>query len=89
MSEYWSITPAQMKKYVDVYTKKKKMEVEERDAINFNLGKYIAIAFHEPKKYPKRPFLYKEQELKNRSMTVEEMEEVMRRNTVILGGTIK
>lgn len=89
MSEYWSITPAQMKKYVDVYTKKKKTEVEERDAINFNLGKYIAIAFHEPKKYPKKPFLYKEQELKNRPMTVGEMEEVMRRNTVILGGTIK
>lgn len=56
------------------------------DASNFNLGKYISIAVNNPKKYPRKPFLYKP---KLKKMTLEEMEKNAKRNTKLLGGTIK
>lgn len=59
------------------------------DLNNFNLGKYIAYAVNEPKKYPKKPFLYEEETKKrDEPMTVEEMERVMKMNTLRLGGNI-
>ena len=59
------------------------------DLNNFNLGKYIAYAVNEPKKYPKKPFLYEEETKKrDEPMTVEEMERVMKMNTLKLGGKI-
>ncbi len=52
------------------------------------LGKYIAYAFNDPKKYPKIPFL-EEQERKSISHTSEDLESIAMRNTILLGGVIK
>lgn len=89
MFDYWNLTPKQYEKYVSVYQKKRRLEIEEKDAINFNLGKYIAIAFHDPKKYPAKPFLYKEEEKKEKMMSIEQMQRIARLNTSRMGGTIK
>ena len=70
-------------------------ETLEEDFISFNLGKYIAQGVNEPKKYPNKPFLEDKIKLKaeevneTKVMSIEEMKEVMRKNTLILGGTIK
>jgi hypothetical protein len=71
-----------------VYKKKEEARVREADMNNYNLGKYIAYAVNDPKKYPKKPFLERKSET-GRKMSAEEMEEVMKRNTIILGGNIK
>ena len=60
--------------------------MEELDMLNYSLGQYVGISVNNPKKYPKKPFSYKEQ-LEN--MTDEEMERQARRNTLKLGGDIK
>lgn len=77
-----------MEKYIKVYQIKKEQQAIEMDANNYNLGRYIAVAFHDPKKYPRRPYLYKEEE-KKKVMTADEMDAILRKNTLILGGKIK
>lgn len=86
MEKYWEITPKRFNQYLDVYTELEEQRAREMDYSNYVLGKYVAFAMHDPKKYPRKPFLWKEEERK--VMTPEEMEEVMKKNTITLGGTI-
>lgn len=58
------------------------------DLNNYNLGKYIAFAVNDPKKYPKKPFLA-DKEAKKEVMTDSEMDKIMRANTITLGGKVK
>ena len=56
------------------------VELQEADYLHFLLGKYIAFAVNDPKKYPRSYFLDKLGEEKvSRTMTPEQMEEVARR----------
>jgi hypothetical protein len=71
-----------------VYKNKAEERAREMDVNNFNLGKYLAIAINDPKKYPKKPFLW-EDKPRGEVMTNKEMEKIMRRNTIILGGKVK
>ena len=87
LTTYWETTPKRLEKYIKVYIEKEKQRVFEMDWNNYNLGKYVAFAFNSPKKYPSKPFL--QEEKKSGVMTAKEMEEVMRRNTLTLGGKIK
>jgi hypothetical protein len=84
---YWETTPKQFEKMVEVYVEKEEQRAKELDYNNFNLGKYVAFAFNNPKKYPKRPF--SERVTAMTPMTEQDMERVMRHNTLLLGGTIK
>lgn len=70
-----------------MHEQKQKEEVKIKDWLNFLLGQYIAFAINDPKKYPKKPFLAKEEKQKG-VMTPEEMEKIAMRNTIILGGKI-
>jgi len=70
-----------------MYKQKEELRIKEIDAHNFNLGKYIAIAFNSPDKYPKEPFLTKKEE--SRPMSAIELDQMMQRNTIILGGEMK
>lgn len=80
------MTPKTYKKYLDVYVKKEENRAREMDYNNFNLGKYIAYAVNDPKKYPREPFLTQREEVE---MTGEDMERMARRNTIKLNGIIK
>lgn len=84
---FWNLTPKTYKKHVDVFQKKKKEKLQNIDYLNNILGQYISYAFNNPKKYPK-PFLTKNVQ-KNINMSETEMEEQVRRNTLMLGGVIK
>ncbi len=88
LNTYWETTPKKFEKFVNVYIKKEEERAREMDLNNFNLGKYMAFAVNDPKKYPKKPFLWEEKE-ESRIMTGEEMDKMMRRNNLILGGTVK
>ena len=87
MEKYWEISPKMFLKYLEVYKQLEENRAREMDYNNFNLGKYVAYAVNDPKKYPKKPFLYEEPEEK-KVMTNEEMDRIMKRNTIILGGTV-
>jgi hypothetical protein len=87
LDTYWTETPAQLKKRIEVYNDNEERRAKEMDYNNYNLGRYIAYAVNDPKKYPRRPFSEKIEEMK--PMTAEEMERVMRKNTIMLGGVIK
>jgi hypothetical protein len=59
-------------------------DLRQRDIANHLLGKYIAYAFNDPKKYPKEPFLYKEaaqNDKINKQMTGEQMKDFAKRFT--------
>jgi hypothetical protein len=72
-----------------VYITKEEERAREMDMNNWNLGKYIAYSYNDPKKYPKKPFLHKEQkESIGRIMSNEEMDRMMKYNTIKLGGKI-
>jgi len=88
LERYWETTPKEYYQYLEVYKTIEENRAKEMDFNNFNLGKYVAYAVNDPKKYPKKPFL---QEVKEESkvMTDEEMDRVMKRNTIALGGIIK
>jgi len=89
MARYWLTTPKEYSQYIEAYTKIEEGRAREMDYNNFNLGKYIAYAFHDPKKYPKQPFLKEGENIEKKDMTGEQMDKRMRRNTIILGGTLK
>lgn len=88
MEEFWEIVPTDFKKYLEAYRKRKEAEIIEKDYNNWILGKYLAFSYHDPKKYPKKPFLTKEEE-EVEQKNDKEMERIARRNTIILGGKIK
>ena len=83
---YWSLTPKQWSKHIKVFEEKEKQRLKEVDTMNYILGKYIAFAVNDPKRYPTKPFTEKDTELK--PMSDEEMEKQARRNTIKMGGVI-
>ena len=85
MSEYWNMNRKQYDKYSKVFEKKIEDELVRSDVLNHALGRYIAIAFHDPKKYPEKPFSYKEEQ---KDMTDDEMEKQAMRITMALGGKV-
>jgi hypothetical protein len=56
LETYWKETPKIFQKRVEVYQEMREEQARESDAINYNLGVYIALAVNNPKKYPKKPF---------------------------------
>ena len=83
---FWSLNPKQWAKHIKAYTEKEQARLKEVDTFNYLLGKYIAFAFNDPKKYPSKPFLENNTDLK--PMTDEDMEKQARRNTIKMGGVI-
>lgn len=83
---FWSLNPKQWAKHVKVFNQKEQERLKEKDMMNYMLGKYVAYAFNDPKKYPSKPFL--EQNTDLQPMTDEEMERQARRNTIKMGGVI-
>ena len=83
---YWSLNPKQWAKHIKVFQQKENQRLKEKDLFNFMLGKYVAYAFNDPKRYPSKPFTEKDTDLK--PMTDEEMEKQARRNTIKMGGVI-
>lgn len=84
---FWSLNPKQWAKYVRVFNEKEVERLKEADVLNHLLGKYIAWAVNDPRHYPRKPFMEKDNELK--PMTDEEMERQGRRNTIKMGGVIE
>ena len=89
MDYFWKLNPKQFNKYVKVYSQKTKEQAQQTDRFNYMLGQYIAFAFNDPKKYPKKPFLEEvQQEQKDDEMSADEMEKMAKFNTVKKGGKI-
>ncbi len=84
---FWNLTPKQFEKHIQMFNENERKRITEVDMLNHLLGKYIAIAFNDPKNYPNRSFLDKSNELID-VMTDEEMELRARRNTIKMGGVI-
>ena len=83
---YWNLNPKQYAKHIKVFNEKEEQRLKEKDLFNFMLGKYVAYAFNDPKRYPTKPFTEKTTLLE--PMTDEEMEKQARRNTIKMGGVI-
>ena len=83
---FWSLNPKQWAKHIEVFKKKEEQRFKEKDLFNYMLGKYVAYAFNDPKRYPSKPFTEKNTDLE--PMTDEEMERQARRNTIKMGGVI-
>ena len=83
---FWSLNPKQYAKHIKVFNEKEEQRLKEKDLFNFMLGKYVAYAFNDPKRYPSKPFTDKDTDLK--PMTDDEMEKQARRNTIKMGGII-
>lgn len=84
---FWSLTPKQWEKHIKVFNEKEQLRLKEADTLNYILGKYIAYAVNDPKKYPDKPFTDNDTKLK--PMSDEDMEKQARRNTIRMGGVIK
>jgi hypothetical protein len=73
-----------------VYVSKEQNRALEMDINNFNLGKYIAYAFNDPKHYPDKPFSSKSQEKndlsKDEIMNDDEITKTLDRMTLIFKG---
>lgn len=83
---FWSLNPKQWAKHVKIYVENEEKRFKEIDTFNFILGKYVAFAVNDPKRYPSKPFTEKTTQLE--PMTDEEMEKQARRNTIKMGGVI-
>lgn len=83
---FWSLNPKQWAKHVEIFNKKEQQRFRETDTLNHILGRYIAYAFNDPKRYPDKPFTEKNTDFK--PMTDEEMERQGRHNTIRMGGVI-
>lgn len=85
---FWSLTPKQFEKHLEMFNENEKKHVTEIDMLNHLLGRYIAIAFNDPKSYPERSFLDTSNDVMQ-VMTDDEMEKIGKRNTILMGGVIK
>jgi hypothetical protein len=74
LEDYWNLTGKEFEKHLDAYNLIRQDRIEEQDYLNYLLGHYIAVAFNNPKKYPKHPFLHKKSF--NRQMSDEDMERI-------------
>lgn len=84
---FWSLDVKQYTKHVKAFNKRHKQRIKDLDGLNYILGKYIAFAVNDPKRYPNKPIMEMDNtELK--PMTDEEMEKQARRNTIKMGGVI-
>jgi hypothetical protein len=64
--------------------------LKEADALNHSLGQYIGIAVKNPKKYPNKPFLHKEEQQPiQRNMSDNQMELEAKRIAKMFGGEIR
>lgn len=86
MDEYWNMNRRQYEKCIKVFNRKVEEELKKTDAMNHALGRYIAFAFHDPKKYPEKPFSYHEEQ--QEEMTDDDMERRAREITMALGGKV-
>lgn len=84
---FWSLNVNQYLKHVRVFNQMQKEHVQQVDALNHILGRYIAYAFNDPKKYPKEPYTHKD--TTHDVMTDEEMEQQALRNTIMMGGVVQ
>lgn len=57
---YWTEPPRYFNKRLEAWEKREEQRAQEADVNNYNLGIYMSYAFNNPKKYPKRPFLSKD-----------------------------
>lgn len=84
---YWRLTPNQFKKHYEGYRVRIENEAKMKDQLNHILGMYIGFAVNEPSKYPNKPHLMKQEQL--REMTDDEMERKVERLNKLFGGSIK
>lgn len=73
-STYWDETPRVFEKRARVYKEMEEQRRKEIDAYCYNLGIYIGYAVNSPKKYPKKPFLEKE----NKEISWQKHKEMMK-----------
>lgn len=83
---YWSLNPKQYKKHQEAYQRRIDDEIKRQDLLNYALGRYISFAFHEPNKYPRKPFT--STNVESVQQTAEQMEQAAMIITTTLGGTI-
>ena len=86
MEQYWNMNQRQFEKYINVFNRKNEEELTRADTLNHALGQYIAIAFHNPKEYPEKPFSCKESKVE--VMSDDDMERRAMEITMALGGKI-
>lgn len=89
-AEYWNLTPKQYISFMKGYAMKQRRQAKEDDANSWALARYIGTAINAPKSYPRKPHLadLPDDPSAQKPMTDEEMEANMRRNTILLGGTV-
>lgn len=58
--EWWNLTPREGRLYFKANALKNKRTLELLDTANFILGRYIRIAFNDPKHYPDKPAFLQE-----------------------------
>ena len=86
---YWKLNPKQYAKHCKMYLKKEEQNAKTMDSLNHILGQYVGYAVNNPKEYPKHPALEnmgKPKEVKKQ--TINDMENMARRNTLFMGGVI-
>lgn len=84
---FWSLTPKQFQNHIKAYYEREKNRIIEKDMLNHLLGKYITIAFNDPKNYPKKSFL-SDGVTENKAMTDDDMEKIAKYNTIRMGGVV-
>ena len=84
---FWNLTPKQFEKHLKIYQENEKKRITEVDMLNHLLGRYVAIAFNDPKNYPERSFLDNIDRETN-IMSDYDMEMQARRNTIKMGGVV-
>ncbi len=82
---FWSLNPKQFQKYINVYEKQEEIRLKEKDMLNHILGKYIAYAYNDPKKYPEEPFTLS---VNKSTMNDDDMERVAMKITSKMGGVV-
>lgn len=85
---FWKLTPKQFTKHIRVFNQQEKQRVQEIDTLNHILANYIGFAINEPKKYPKKPYLFEQPKKELRKMSADEMEMQAYKNSILLGGVI-
>ena len=79
------MNPAQFDNCIKGYQKRLDSMTKLQDGLNYMLGQYIMTGAHDPKKYPKKPYLQKE---KKRWLEEDELIARAKAITKRLGGQI-
>jgi hypothetical protein len=75
--DFWHMTPYEINGRIEAYSANLQNKIEQMDTLAWMMGSYNAHAYHDPKKYPRKPSMTKNKVKMGEPMPEESMKDML------------